>query len=169
MEVRNLTTLSSGIRREQIYGPYKVKVGVVRFRIVREATQRGRFEFVGVQLQFYVIRVSGGVIRVRVVPISTRKGVRYAVNVYESAGKRRSGIVDHELSRGFSRNCGFRGDGCLYGPDVRPGRGVFRVLGISGKREKSYGREYRENAYDDDELDERKSSCAFFHAGGLNV
>lgn len=59
------------------------------------------------------------------------------------------------------RNSGsgrFCRDGRIYGTDVGLYGRFLSVLRITGKSEESYGSENRENRYDDDELDEGKSS-----------
>ena len=62
------------------------------------------------------------------------------------------------ISRRIPGNSGFGRNSRHYGADVRLRRGIPRVLGISGKREESYGREDGENGYDYDEFDEREAS-----------
>lgn len=154
-------------RRSARFGDMEIRRSYHRgSRIVRrgrfgsEAPPRrsaGDFEFIGIEPKLYEIRTPRGIIRSRRVPLASGKGDTRSVDVRERSGEGVCGIVDNVIPWRITRNRRFGGDSRLYRPDVRFNGGVARVVGISGERYESDGRENGEYDYHDDELRERES------------
>ena len=84
-----------------------MELRIVRFGNGEFRKDARRFEFVGIELQFRVIGISGRIIGVRVVPISARERIGLSVDVDERPRKCGPAIVDDVIPRRIPGNCRF--------------------------------------------------------------
>lgn len=127
-------------------------------RVRKRFSRPGDFKLFAVDLEFYVIRISGGIVRARLVPVAPREGRGISVEYDHAAGEGVIRVVDDVVPGRVARNRGFGNDGGIYRSDVRLHGGFLRVRGIAGEGDESDRRQNREYRHDDDELGQRESS-----------
>lgn len=127
-------------------------------RIERPISGERGSEFVGIELEFRPIGISGRIVRSRFVPVaSSQDDVRSSVGESNhGSGQRGSRIVDDVVSRRISGRRRFRGNGGIHGSHVRFRTGFRGIFGISGKRYEGDRGENREDG-DDDEFGKSES------------
>lgn len=118
-----------------------------------------------VHLEFREVGIACRIIRSRLVPISSGEGGRTFGKSYHGSRKRPVRIVDYVIAGRISGRGAFAHYGRIHRTDVRFYGGLLRVLGISGKRQKTHRRENGENGDYDDELRKGESLefSQFFH------
>lgn len=122
----------------------------------------GYLELLGIEFQFGVIRVSGGVVGVGRVPVASGKRRRVSVEIDDRSRKGRGCVVDDVVPGGTVGYRGFARNGRLYGTDVRLEGGVLGILRISRERQKPDRRENGQHRYDDDEFRECEGGAPNF-------
>lgn len=115
-------------------------------------------EFLGIEPQFHIVRLSCGVVRSRRTVLASRKRRSRSVYVCERSGEGVFFIMDDVMPRRCSIQCRFRADSRLDRSYVRLYGRILGVLGISGKREEADGCQYCEHRYHHDEFNESESS-----------